>query len=93
MHFALGPDDQWVVFDSHTYLVHTDKPYNDLRLLIGVRMANDIDDFMLLKLDYDTAMSTFTDRHDIIKLLRSISKESPQNYDAFSRMPTNSFVG
>lgn len=72
---AFGPDDQWVAFNSYTYLVHTDKPFDDLKVLIGLNMKDDIDDFMLIQLDYESAMSTFTDRHDIIDLLRSIKPE------------------
>jgi hypothetical protein len=75
MNIALCSDDQWVTFDSYTYLVHTDKPYDDMRVLIGIHMEKEIDDFMVMQLDRATAMSTFTDRHDIIKFLKSIDIE------------------
>ncbi len=75
MKTAFGAEDQWVAFNSSTYLVLTDKPFDDLRILIGINMANEIDDFMLMKLDYATAMSTFTDRHDILELLKTAKPE------------------
>lgn len=71
-------NDQWAVFNNFTYLVHSRRQFEDIRLAIGVHMADDIDDFMIMKLDLGTAMSTFTDRHDIIDFLKFVKLNASQ---------------
>ena len=73
---AFDCQDQWVAFNKYTYLVYTDKVAKDVQVMIGVNMVDDIDDFMIMELNYGAAMSTFNDRNDVIGFLLSIKDDN-----------------
>lgn len=73
---AFDVQDQWVSFNKYTYLVYTDKTAKDVQVMVGVNMIDDIDDFIIMELNYEAAMSTFTDRNDVIAFLLSIKGDS-----------------
>ena len=69
-------DDRWMTFDHFTYLVYTSKEFEAVQQSIGIHMVGKIDDFMVMNVGYVTAMTTFTDRHDVIAFLRSIKRNT-----------------
>lgn len=64
-----------VKLDDHAYMVYSSRNQKDINLIIGVNMAEDIDDFTVINLGYESAMSTFTDRLDIIEFLKAIKND------------------
>lgn len=73
---AFGLDDRWIAFDHFTYLVYTPKEFDVVQRSIGIHTIGKIDDFMVMNVGYVTAMTTFTDRNDIIAFLRSIKRST-----------------
>ena len=73
---AFDSDDRWIAFDHFTYLVYTPKEFEVVQRSIGIHMIGKIDDFMVMNVGYVTAMTTFTDRNDIIAFLRSIKRNT-----------------
>jgi hypothetical protein len=68
-------DDAVLKMDSHSYMVYSSQSQKDINLMIGINLVDDIDDFSIMKLDYDAAMSIFTDRLDTIEFLKMIKQD------------------
>lgn len=85
---AFDSTDEWIAFDPFTFLVHTSKEFADIQHVIGVEMVGVIDDFMVMQVAYDSAMSTFTDRHDILSFLISIKRNAVR----LAQQPTQAMV-
>lgn len=71
----INGDGLMVKLDDYTYMVYSSQDQKSVNLSIGIDMANDIDDFIVVSLNYEAAMSIFTDRLDIIEFIKKIKND------------------
>lgn len=71
--------DSYVRLDEFTYMVYSSQDSGGINLMIGVNLANDIDDFTVMQLNFESAMSIFTDRLDVIEFLKAVKRDSTTN--------------
>ena len=89
---VLSPEDQCVEFDPCSFLLYTQRSYNDLRTMIGLDLIDEVDDFMVMRLDYDMAMSIFTDSYDIIDFLRMVRDDTEPKEGGVSESEVNALL-
>jgi len=68
--------DTVLAIDKYTYLVYSEQDAKSVNVMIGINFEDDLDDFMVLRLDYESSMSTFTDRQDIINFIKMVKDDS-----------------
>lgn len=59
-------------------MVYSEQDHKTVCSMIGMSFADELDDFSIICLDFDAAMSTFTDRQDIIDFLKMVKQDCLQ---------------